>query len=88
MFLKNNVQSPILMSTSNNNLKIFSGDKDIPRSEISGNLDKMFPDPANSCQMIPTLPRNYFSSSYEHGCALQEIMSSLQVSNIKEKYIS
>ena len=30
-------------------------------------------------QMLPTLPRNYFSSSYEHGCAMKEIMSSLQV---------
>ena len=37
-------------------------------------------DSKTSRQNFPTLPRNYFSSSYEHGCAMQEIMSSLQVS--------
>ena len=36
-------------------------------------------DSKTSRQNFPTLPRNYFSSSYEHGCAMQEIMSSLQV---------
>ena len=36
-------------------------------------------DSKNTRQMLPPLPRNYFSSSYEHGRAMQEIMASLQV---------
>ena len=44
------------------------------------NQTQMGFDSKTSRQNFPTLPRNYFSSSYEHGCAMQEIMSSLQVS--------
>ena len=44
------------------------------KTQLQANLDaKKFR------QNLPTLPRNYFSSSYDHLCAMQEIMTSLQV---------
>jgi hypothetical protein len=44
------------------------------QTKIQSNIDS-----TNTRQMLPALPRNYFSSSHEHLCAMQEIMSSLQV---------
>ena len=44
------------------------------KTEIQNSLDLKY-----NRQMLPKIPRNHFSSSYEHDCAMQEIMSSLQV---------
>ena len=44
------------------------------KTQLQANLDAR-----KFRQNLPTLPRNYFSSSYDHLCAMQEIMTSLQV---------
>ena len=56
------------------------GDENIFDDAADKNQAQAALDSKTSRNNFPTLPRNYFSSSYEHGCAMQEIMSSLQVS--------